>query len=556
MNTDLEIAMSATPLKINEVAESIGINEEDLHTYGRYKAKVSLDIFDNLADKEPGKLILVTAMTPTPVGEGKTTVSIGLADGMRKLGMDAVLALREPSLGPVFGVKGGATGGGHSQAIPMTDINLHFTGDIHAITSANNLLCAMLDNHIHHGNKLDINIQSVTIRRCMDMNDRQLRNIVCGLGRQLDGVPREDGFDITAATEVMAILCMATDITDLKNRLNRITIGYNSKLEPIFAGDINAGGAMAVLLKDALMPNLVQTLEHTPVFMHGGPFANIAHGCNSITATKMAMKLADYTITEAGFGADLGAEKFLDIKCRNADIWPNAVVVVATLRALKYHGGVPKDDLAKPNTQAVEAGFPNLKRHISNLKKHYGLNVVVAINRFAQDAPEEIELLSQLVEKLGTPYATCNAWAEGGAGATELAKTVCGSISTHSLPSHPYDYAQPIRAKIRELAWKIYRADTVDFDSTAQKKIDLLEQNGYTNLPICIAKTQYSFSDDPKKLGAPKDYRFTVRDIKLNSGAGFIIVLCGDIMRMPGLPRVPAATNITVNDSGDIEGLF
>ncbi len=556
MNTDLEIAMSATPLKIDEVAKSIGIKEDELHTYGRYKAKISLDVFDRLAGREPGKLILVTAMTPTPAGEGKTTVSIGLADGMRKLGMNSALALREPSLGPVFGVKGGATGGGHAQAIPMTDINLHFTGDIHAITSANNLLCAMLDNHIHHGNALDINIQGVTLRRCMDMNDRQLRNIVCGLGRQLDGVPREDGFDITAATEVMAILCMATDMGDLKKRLDHITIGYNSNAEPIYAKDIKAGGAMAALLKDALMPNLVQTLEHTPVFMHGGPFANIAHGCNSVTATKMAMSLADYTVTEAGFGADLGAEKFLDIKCRNADIWPNAVVVVATLRALKYHGGIAKEELSQPNTAAVEAGFPNLKRHISNLRKHYGLNVVVAINRFAQDTPEEIALLEKLLEKLDVSYAVCNSWAEGGDGAKELAKAVSGAISSQALPSHPYDYAQPIRAKVRELAWKIYRADTVDFDSTAQKKIDLLEKNGYTNLPVCIAKTQYSFSDDPKKLGAPKDYRFTVRDIKLNSGAGFIIVLCGDIMRMPGLPKMPAATNITVNGSGEIEGLF
>jgi formate--tetrahydrofolate ligase len=414
----------------------------------------------------------------------------------------------------------------------------------------------MIDNHIHHGNELDINVKNVTIRRCMDTNDRQLRNIVCGLGRSVDGVPREDGFDITAASEVMAILCMATDLADLKARLDRITIGYNKAGGPVCAGDLKAGGAMAVLLKDAIMPNLVQTLEHTPVFMHGGPFANIAHGCNSIVATKMAMRLADHTVTEAGFGADLGAEKFLDIKCRNADIWPNAVVMVATLRALKHHGGAPGDKLADPDAEALQKGFANMDRHIDNLKNKFGLNVVVAINRFAADPRDEIDLVKSHAESRGAACAVCDAWARGGEGALELAKAVADNMSDHLLPSHPYDYAQPIRAKVRELAWKIYDADTVDFDSGAIKKIDWYEKQGHTNLPVCIAKTQYSFSDDPGKLGAPKEYRISVRDVKLCSGAGFIVVLCGDIMRMPGLPKKPAAMNITIDAAGEIEGLF
>ncbi len=556
MNTDLKIAQAVEPKKIDLIAKTLHIGEDDLLPYGKDKAKVSLSVLAENKNKPKGKLILVTAMTPTPAGEGKTTVSIGLADGMRKIGLNTALALREPSLGPVFGIKGGAAGGGHSQVIPMTDINLHFTGDLHAITSANNLLCALIDNHIQHGNELNININNITMRRCMDINDRQLRNIVCGLGKAVDGVPREDGFDITAASEVMAILCMAGSLSDLKQRLNNITIGYNRSGDPVLAGDLNAGGAMAVLLKDALMPNLVQTLEHTPVLMHGGPFANIAHGCNSIIATHMAMCLADYTVTEAGFGADLGAEKFLDIKCRNADIWPNAVVLVATLRALKYHGGVKKENLNQPNSEALEKGFANLDRHIQNLKNIYGLNVVVAINRFVTDSPQEIDLLKQHLESMGAACAVCNSWEEGGAGAVELATTVQAALSSHTLPSHPYDYAQPIHTKISELAQKVYGAERVDFSSIADKKITLLEKQGYGNLPVCIAKTQYSFSDDPQKLGSPQGYAFTVRDVRLNSGAGFIVVLCGDIMRMPGLPKAPAAMQININESGNIEGLF
>ncbi len=557
MKTDLQIAQEAKPASIEEIAASIGLDRDDLIPYGGLKGKINtVSALKKLGHREPGKLILVTAINPTPAGEGKTTVSIGLADALRRENKNAVLALREPSLGPVFGMKGGATGGGHSQVLPMEEINLHFTGDLHAVTSANNLLCAMIDNHRQHGNELQLSGKTICVRRCMDMNDRQLRNIVCGLGRPVDGVTREDGFDITAATEVMAILCMADGYADLKRRLNNITIGYTYDGQPLTAGDLNAGGAMAALLKDAMMPNLVQTLEQTPVLMHGGPFANIAHGCNSIIATKTAMLLGDYTITEAGFGADLGAEKFLDIKCRNADIWPDAVVLVATVRALKYHGGAKKDDLTTPDVNALERGFTNLDRHIDNLRGIYGLNVVVAINRFATDSAEEIALLQSHIENLGVPCAMTTAWADGGAGALDLAQKTLASLASHRLPAHPYDYAQPIRDKVREIATKIYGAETVDFDTTAKKKIRQFEENGYANLPVCIAKTQYSFSDDPTKLGAPTGFDLEVRDAKLNSGAGFIVILCGDIMRMPGLPKVPAAVNISIDDAGNIEGLF
>ncbi len=556
MNHDLQIAQAAKSAPIRDIGAMLGLTEEELLPYGRDKAKVSLSVFESRPDAKNGRLILVTAMSPTPAGEGKTTVSIGLADALHRRGLSTSLALREPSLGPVFGMKGGAAGGGYSQVVPMEDINLHFTGDLHAVAAANNLLCALLDNHIYQGNALDIDVKSVSVRRCMDMNDRQLRNIVGGLGKSVDGVPREDGFDITAASEVMAILCMATGLSDLKNRLDQITVGYTRAGQPISAGDLHAGGAMAVLLKDAIMPNLVQTLEHTPAFMHGGPFANIAHGCNSIIATKMSMLLSDYTVTEAGFGADLGAEKFLDIKCRNANIWPDAVVVVATVRALKYHGGVKKEQLDMPDLDALRKGISNLDQHLCNLRDIYGLPVVVAINRFSSDTPDEIALLEAHLRSKNIACALSTAWSSGGAGADALAEAVCASITNHTLPAHPYDYALPIREKICRLASRIYGAGSVDFDNAAKKKIRLFEEQGYHNLPVCIAKTQYSFSDDPKKLGAPKDFELTVRDVRLCSGAGFIVVLCGDIMRMPGLPKTPAAVNITLTQDGEICGLF
>lgn len=556
MKTDLQIAQEAVEHNIYEIAVTAGLLSSEVLPYGSGKAKILPTMFDRLQNSTEGKLILVTALNPTPAGEGKTTTSIGLADALRRLGKNAMLALREPSLGPVFGIKGGAAGGGYSQVIPMEDINLHFTGDMHAVAAANNLLCALIDNHIQHGNQLDIDVNNISFRRCMDMNDRQLRNIVCGMGRPVDGVPREDGFDITAASEVMAILCMASDLNDLKNRLDNITIGYNHAKQPVTAGDLQAGGAMAVLLKDAIMPNLVQTLEHTPVLMHGGPFANIAHGCNSIIATKTAMLLADYTITEAGFGADLGAEKFLDIKCRNADIWPDAVVLVATVRALKYHGGMPKDALRQADTQTLEYGFANLDRHVHNLQNVYGLNVVVAINQFETDSEEELALLEAHLSDLGVAYARNTAWAEGGAGAQPLAQKVLAAMSDHQLPARPYDYAQPIVQKAEAVATRIYHAKDVFFHPKAKKAIQLFEDSGYTNMPICIAKTQYSFSDDAKSLGAPTGFTLEVRDAKLCSGAGFIVLICGDIMRMPGLPKQPAANTITVGADGKIEGLF
>ncbi|MBC5646966.1 formate--tetrahydrofolate ligase [Christensenella tenuis] len=557
MNNDLKIANSVTAEPILKIAQKLGIPENVLIPYGKDIAKVQLSYLKKLEEtRQPGRLILVTAINPTPAGEGKTTVSIGLADALSRRGQKTCLALREPSLGPVFGIKGGATGGGYAQAIPMEDINLHFTGDIYAVTTANNLLCAMIDNHIYHGNELRIDVKNITFKRCMDMNDRALRNIICGLGERTDGVPRQDGFDISAASEIMAVLCLASDSDDLRRRLDRITVAYNLDGQPVFAKDLGAGGAMSVILKEAIKPNLVQTLEHTPVFMHGGPFANIAHGCNSIIATKMANHLADYTVTEAGFGADLGAEKFLDIKCRAADLWPDAVVLVATVRALKYHGGIPKDQLNVENIEAVKKGISNLRRHLNTLKNTYGLPVVVALNHFTTDTQAELdEVLSQL-EAMGTKAALCDVWAKGGEGALELADAVTASILNHSSPSHPYDYAEPIIQKITAIATRVYGAERVDFSKVAKQKIAMYEDQGYANLPVCIAKTQYSFSDDPKKLGAPEGFKMDVRDVTLSSGAGFIVVLCGTIMRMPGLPKKPAAVNITLDENGDTVGLF
>ena len=557
MNNDLKIANSTVAEPIAKIAEKLGIPEEALVPYGKDIAKIQLSYLTQLEKtKKPGRLILITAINPTPAGEGKTTVSIGLADALSRRGRKTCLALREPSLGPVFGIKGGATGGGYAQAIPMEDINLHFTGDIYAVTTANNLLCAMIDNHIYHGNELRIDVKNITFKRCMDMNDRALRNIVCGLGVRTDGIPREDGFDISAASEIMAVLCLASDPADLRRRLDRITIGYNLDGEPVLAKDLGAGGAMSVILKEAIKPNLVQTLEHTPVLMHGGPFANIAHGCNSIIATKMANHLADYTVTEAGFGADLGAEKFLDIKCRAADLWPDAVVLVATVRALKYHGGVPKDQLNTENVDAVKKGIVNLQRHLGTLKNIYGLPVVVALNHFATDTQAEMDEALKQTASMGAKAVLCDVWAKGGEGALELADAVTDSILNHSSPSHPYDYAEPIAQKINDIATRVYGAERVDFSKTAKQKIKMYEDQGYANLPVCIEKTQYSFSDDPKKLGAPENFTMDVRDVALSSGAGFIVVLCGTIMRMPGLPKKPAAESITLNENGETIGLF
>lgn len=557
MNNDLQIANSVTAKPIAEIAQKLNIPEDMLIPYGKDIAKVELSYLNQLEQtKEPGHLILVTAINPTPAGEGKTTVSIGLADALSKKGKKTCLALREPSLGPVFGIKGGATGGGYAQAIPMEDINLHFTGDIYAVTTANNLLCAMIDNHIYQGNDLRIDVKNILFKRCMDMNDRALRNIICGLGERTDGVPRQDGFDISAASEIMAILCLSTDLDDLRQRLDRITIGYNYEGQPVYAKDLSAGGAMSVILKEAIKPNLVQTLEQTPVLMHGGPFANIAHGCNSIIATRMATHLADYAVTEAGFGADLGAEKFLDIKCRAADIWPDAVVLVATVRALKYHGGVKREQLSDENVEAVQRGTANMQRHIETLKGLYGLPVVVAINRFTTDTSAELEVIKTSAESLGVKAELCDVWGKGGEGALSLAEEVMNAIPTHSSPSHPYDYASPIKQKIDQVATQVYGAERVDFSKSAKQKIKMYEDQGYSNLPVCIAKTQYSFSDDAAKLGAPENFTMDVRDVSLSSGAGFIVVLCGSIMRMPGLPKKPAAMNITLDENGETVGLF
>lgn len=555
MKTDIEIAQSVKMKDIAEVAETAGIDEKYLERYGNYKAKIDLSILKENKNKD-GKLILVTAITPTPAGEGKTTTTIGLADGMKKIGKNVMVALREPSLGPVFGVKGGAAGGGYAQVVPMEDINLHFTGDFHAIGAANNLLAAMLDNHIHQGNALGIDTRRITWKRCVDMNDRQLRYITDGLGGRTNGVPREDGYDITVASEIMAVLCLAESITDLKERLSKIIVGYTFDGKPVTAGDLKAAGAMTALLKDAVKPNLVQTLEGTPALVHGGPFANIAHGCNSVIATKLALKLGDYVVTEAGFGADLGAEKFLDIKCRYANLKPSAVVLVATIRALKMHGGAAKTDLGTENLDALEKGLPNMLRHLSNITEVYKLPCVVAVNKFPTDTDAEVELVIRKCREMGVNTVLSDVWAKGGEGGTELAEEVVKLCEKPNNFTFSYDVNDSIESKIEAIVKKIYGGDGVNFTPAAKKQIDTLTQLGFGKLPVCMAKTQYSFSDDPKKLGAPKGFEITVRSIKISAGAGFIVALTGDIMTMPGLPKVPAAEKIDVDENGVISGLF
>ena len=554
--TDIEIAQQNTPKKITEIAKECGIDEKYVEQYGSYKAKIDYNFLKDNADKPDGKLILVTAITPTPAGEGKTTTSVGLTDGLRKIGKKSIVALREPSLGPVFGVKGGAAGGGYAQVVPMEDINLHFTGDFHAIGAANNLLAAMLDNHIQQGNQLGIAVKQITWKRAVDMNDRQLRNIVDGLGGKAQGVPREDGFEITVASEVMAVLCLASDITDLKARLGRIIVGYNFAGEPVTAHDLKAEGAMAALLKDALKPNLVQTLEHTPAFIHGGPFANIAHGCNSILATKTALKIGDYVVTEAGFAADLGAEKFIDIKCRMAGLKPSAIVIVATVRALKYHSGVPKPELNNENLEALEKGLPNLLQHVDNIKNVYGVPCVVAINAFPTDTKAELDLVEKKCNELGVNVALSEVWAKGGEGGKALAEEVVRLCEQPNNFNQVYPLEMSIVDKLNAIATKVYHADGVSLTANAKKQLDKIESLGYGNMPICMAKTQYSFSDDASKLGAPKDFTVTVRNLKVCAGAGFIVALTGDIMTMPGLPKVPAAERIDVDETGKISGLF
>ena len=554
--TDIEIAQACEKEKITAVAARAGIPEEYLELYGNYKAKIDYKFMRDNSEKPDGKLILVTAITPTPAGEGKTTTSVGLTDGLRKIGKNAMVALREPSLGPVFGVKGGAAGGGYAQVVPMEDINLHFTGDFHAIGAANNLLAAMLDNHIQQGNALGIDPKQITWKRAVDMNDRQLRHIVDGLGGRMQGVPREDGFEITVASEVMAVLCLASDITDLKARLARIIVGYTYDGKPVTAHDIKAEGAMAALLKDALKPNLVQTLEGTPAFIHGGPFANIAHGCNSITATRMALKCADYVVTEAGFAADLGAEKFLDIKCRMANLKPSAVVIVATVRALKYHGGVPKAQLNNENLKALEAGLPNLLQHVSNIKNVFGLPCVVAINAFPTDTKAELDMVEAKCKELGVNVALSEVWAKGGEGGKALAAEVVRLCEQPNDFHQSYELESSIMDKLTAICTKVYHADGVQLVGNAVKQIKQIEELGFGNLPICMAKTQYSFSDDPSLLGAPKGFTVTVRNLKVCAGAGFIVALTGDIMTMPGLPKVPAAEKIDVDENGVITGLF
>ena len=554
--SDIEIAQACTPKHIREIAAVAGVDERYLEQYGNYKAKVDYQLLRDKANEPDGKLILVTAITPTPAGEGKTTTSVGLTDGLRKIGKNAIVALREPSLGPVFGVKGGAAGGGYAQVIPMEDINLHFTGDFHAIGAANNLLAAMLDNHIQQGNALGIDGKQITWKRAVDMNDRQLRNIVDGLGGRMQGVPREDGFDITVASEVMAVLCLASDIKDLKARLGRIIVAYTYDGKPVTAHDLKAEGAMAALLKDALKPNLVQTLEGTPAFIHGGPFANIAHGCNSITATRMALKLSDYTVTEAGFAADLGAEKFLDIKCRMAGLKPSAVVIVATVRALKYHGGVAKADLNHENLDALEKGLPNLLQHVSNIKDVFGLPCVVAINAFPTDTKAELDLVEAKCKELGVNVALSEVWAKGGEGGKALAEEVVRLCELPNDFHQSYELDMPILDKLNAICTKIYHADGVQLVGNAVKQIKQLEELGFGNLPICMAKTQYSFSDDASLLGAPKGFTISVRNLKVSAGAGFIVALTGNIMTMPGLPKSPAAERIDVDENGRISGLF
>ena len=551
---DIEIARNTKLQKIEEIAEKLGINEEELETYGRYKAKISLKAFERLKNKEKGKLILVTAINPTPLGEGKTTMAIGLADGLRKIGKNSILALREPSLGPVFGIKGGATGGGHSQIAPMEDINLHFTGDIHAITSANNLLSAIIDNHIYFGNELGI--ERVTWKRCVDLNDRQLRKVETGLSGEKNIVPREDGFDISVASEIMAIFCLATDIEDLKRRIGNIIIGYTKENKPVTAKDLKADGALTVLLKDAINPNLVQTLEHTPALVHGGPFANIAHGCNSIIATKMAMKLSDYVITEAGFGADLGAEKFLDIKCRKAQIKPDAVVCVATIKALKYHGGVPKENIKEENIEALDKGFNNLLRHVDNLKNKFGLNVIVAINKYSHDTEKEIEFLRNKLKEYDIDLSLVESWEKGGEGATDLANKIVELTNKNASLNYMYDLNESIKDKINDIATKIYGAEAVEYSEKAEEKIKQIEKMSYDKLPVCIAKTQYSFSDDQKNLECIEPFNIHVKDIILKSGAEFIVAITGKIMTMPGLPKIPAAEQIDLDENGNIVGIF
>lgn len=542
---------------INDIASSIGIPDRYVENYGKYKAKIDYRYYtDELAERPDAKLILVTAINPTPAGEGKTTTTIGVADAMNRLGKKTMVALREPSLGPVFGVKGGAAGGGYAQVVPMEDINLHFTGDLHAIGAANNLIAAMLDNHIHQGNALDIDTNKVTWRRCVDMNDRQLRSIVDGLGSKADGVTRQDGFDITVASEIMAVFCLAKDITDLKERVSRIIVAYSRSGKPVTAGDLNAQGAVAALLKDALKPNLVQTLEGTPAFIHGGPFANIAHGCNSVIATRMGMKLADYMVTEAGFGADLGAEKFVDIKCRMSGLRPNAVILVATIKALKYNGGVAKADLQEENLEALEKGLPNLLKHIENITKVYGLPAVVAINKFPADTEAELDLVREKCRELGVNVALSDVWAEGGAGGRELAGEVIRLCEGESTMKFVYDTDAGVQEKIEAIAGKVYGADGVDYTPKALKEIKNLESIGLGGLPICMAKNQYSLTDDPKKLGRPEGFRITIRDVAASAGAGFLVALTGDIMKMPGLPKVPSAEKIDVDENGVISGLF
>ena len=552
--SDIEIAQETPMLPIVDVARRAGIREDLLEPYGRYKAKVNSRL---LADTpERGKLVLVTAINPTPAGEGKTTTSVGLADALNQAGHKAMLALREPSLGPVFGIKGGAAGGGYAQVVPMEDINLHFTGDFHAISAANNLCAAMLDNHIKQGNELGIDPRRVVWKRCVDMNDRQLRHVVDGLGGIADGMPREDGFDITVASEVMAVFCLASGISDLKERLSKMIVAYTFDRRPVTVHDIHAEGAMTALLKDALLPNLVQTLEHTPALVHGGPFANIAHGCNSVEATKTALRLADYVITEAGFGADLGAEKFLDIKCRKSGLFPNAVVLVATVRALKYNGGVPKAELGSENLAALEAGLPNLLRHVDNLKGVYGLPVVVAINAFPTDTASELELIEKACKAHGVDVALSEVWAKGGKGGQSLAEAVLRLCERSPEPKYAYDLGESLEQKMASIATKIYHAEGVDLTPAAAKQIQQLEGLGFGELPVCMAKTQYSFSDDPSRLGAPEHFRITVREVRVSAGAGFVVCLTGNIMTMPGLPKKPAAENIDVREDGRIVGLF
>ena len=552
--TDIEIARNTKLEKIVDVAKKIGLDEEDLELYGKYKAKISDSVYKKIENKKEGKLILVTAISPTPLGEGKTTISIAIADGLRKIGKNSILALREPSLGPVFGIKGGAAGGGKVQVAPMEDINLHFTGDIHAMTAANNLLSSMIDNHIYFGNELGF--EKVVWKRCMDLNDRQLRVVETGLSGEKKIVPRMDKFDITVASEIMAIVCLSKDLKDLKEKLGNIIVGYNKKEKPIFAKDLKENGAMAVLLKDAIKPNLVQTLEHTPAIIHGGPFANIAHGCNSIVATKMAMKLGDYVITEAGFGADLGAEKFLDIKCRKAGLKPDAVVLVATIKALKYHGGVEKEEIQEENLEGLKKGMDNLYRHIDNLKNKFGLNVIVAINKYTKDTEKEIKFLEEELNKNNIQVSVVEGWAKGGEGATDIAKKITTLVNEKEDFKFIYEDNETIKEKILKVANKIYGAEDVEYSQEAEENIKKIENLGYGNLPVCIAKTQYSFSDDAKNLRCDNKYNIHVRDVEIKGGAGFVVVLAGKIMTMPGLPKVPAAESIDIDENGNIIGIF